>query len=436
MKRENLLSCKKCQCEITKETSDKYNGYCKNCLEKRYKKLFICIVSFLCMIFLLLYFINIILFNKESKKIVSAVSNEILDNIEYTSYSLEGKYNNKLTIKLNDSFDITDYSKLNELVQTTTDKFNKIYSKSKKQFENIKLKKFDDNTDKELNTNQTIIIIGNDSYEYSNKILKKNGIEYTLHDSELDRILKKINNSQLNSKENLTKIINNTNFNDEILNKILSISDIENFKNEIIYQKALDLYNNGDFKDSLENFNAIKPYSDSLDKINQLEILEKYQGTWEQTGDRVYRNKVIISKWKIYFLLADSTSKSAYHYSFLYTYDYELDGNELRRFYEDSDINLKQNYYLKDNILICPHDSLKNSITELQKISDDITPPEVANAGVPKIGMTKKEVESSLWGKPDKINKTKTQYSTKEQWCYSGNRYVYFENNIVTSIQK
>ena len=50
--------------------------------------------------------------------------------------------------------------------------------------------------------------------------------------------------------------------------------------------------------------------------------------------------------------------------------------------------------------------------------------------------MTKDEVLNSTWGKPEKINKTTTRYGTSEQWCYSQNKYIYFENGIVTSIQE
>lgn len=54
------------------------------------------------------------------------------------------------------------------------------------------------------------------------------------------------------------------------------------------------------------------------------------------------------------------------------------------------------------------------------------------------IGMTKVEVVYA-WGSPKDINKTTTGYGTSEQWVfgnpiYSGN-YVYFDNDIVTSIQ-
>lgn len=54
----------------------------------------------------------------------------------------------------------------------------------------------------------------------------------------------------------------------------------------------------------------------------------------------------------------------------------------------------------------------------------------------PKIGMTKSEVLNSTWGSPKKKNITENSYGTHEQWVYSGNRYIYFDNGIVTSISK
>jgi hypothetical protein len=54
----------------------------------------------------------------------------------------------------------------------------------------------------------------------------------------------------------------------------------------------------------------------------------------------------------------------------------------------------------------------------------------------PQIGMTKEKVEKSRWGKPSKINKTTTKYGVQEQWVYSGGRYVYFEDGVVTAIQE
>ncbi len=51
------------------------------------------------------------------------------------------------------------------------------------------------------------------------------------------------------------------------------------------------------------------------------------------------------------------------------------------------------------------------------------------------IGMTQEQVINSNWGSPQDINKTTTAYGVREQWVYSGYRYLYFENGILTSIQ-
>lgn len=68
-----------------------------------------------------------------------------------------------------------------------------------------------------------------------------------------------------------------------------------------------------------------------------------------------------------------------------------------------------------------------------QRSVDKITINKVS----PKIGMSKAEVAyMSTWGKPKKINKTTTKQGTNEQWVYSGNRYVYFNDNEVTSMQE
>ena len=54
----------------------------------------------------------------------------------------------------------------------------------------------------------------------------------------------------------------------------------------------------------------------------------------------------------------------------------------------------------------------------------------------PCIGMTHEEVEKSTWGMPDDINKTTYSWGTTEQWCYSNNKYIYFDNGIVTAISE
>lgn len=50
--------------------------------------------------------------------------------------------------------------------------------------------------------------------------------------------------------------------------------------------------------------------------------------------------------------------------------------------------------------------------------------------------MTEDEVRNSSWGTPKDINKTTYSWGTKEQWCYSGYRYVYLENGIVWAVSE
>ncbi|PRS80656.1 MULTISPECIES: hypothetical protein [unclassified Bacillus (in: firmicutes)] len=50
------------------------------------------------------------------------------------------------------------------------------------------------------------------------------------------------------------------------------------------------------------------------------------------------------------------------------------------------------------------------------------------------VGMSKEEVLIEGWGKPEKINKTQTADHTMEQWIYKGNKYLYFENGILSTI--
>ncbi len=54
----------------------------------------------------------------------------------------------------------------------------------------------------------------------------------------------------------------------------------------------------------------------------------------------------------------------------------------------------------------------------------------------PRIGMTAEEVKKSTWGEPKKINKTTTMFGVSEQWVYSLDKYIYFDDGIVTAIQE
>lgn len=50
------------------------------------------------------------------------------------------------------------------------------------------------------------------------------------------------------------------------------------------------------------------------------------------------------------------------------------------------------------------------------------------------IGMSEQDALDSMWGRPNKINRTTGRWGVHEQWVYDGG-YLYFENGTLTSIQ-
>ena len=61
---------------------------------------------------------------------------------------------------------------------------------------------------------------------------------------------------------------------------------------------------------------------------------------------------------------------------------------------------------------------------------------ECKRRGDPRIGMTVGQVIATCWGKPENVNRTETGRHVHDQYVYnSGNRYLYFEDGVLTSMQ-
>ena len=59
---------------------------------------------------------------------------------------------------------------------------------------------------------------------------------------------------------------------------------------------------------------------------------------------------------------------------------------------------------------------------------------EYKRKGGVRVGMTKKQVLASNWGRPVKVNTTTNAVGVSEQWVYEGS-YLYFANGILKTIQ-
>ncbi|AVM24336.1 hypothetical protein [Bacillus pumilus] len=108
---------------------------------------------------------------------------------------------------------------------------------------------------------------------------------------------------------------------------------------------------------------------------------------------------------------------------------------------DHSDLNFKQ--FKKDNLdKIKSLETLKNQNEvkdkneteeyERKKQIEDRT----LNPQSISIGMTEDDVLINGWGRPTKVNTNITKNRTLKQWVYKGNKYLYFEDGILTSISK
>lgn len=90
--------------------------------------------------------------------------------------------------------------------------------------------------------------------------------------------------------------------------------------------------------------------------------------------------------------------------------------------------SIKQGDYYSSMVKTQDDEDKKDALNE--KVNNRTDNPQSVN-----ISMTKEEVLTEGWGKPNDINRTTTANGTSEQWVYSGYRYLYFEDGILVTIQ-
>lgn len=79
-----------------------------------------------------------------------------------------------------------------------------------------------------------------------------------------------------------------------------------------------------------------------------------------------------------------------------------------------------------------------NEYTDIywQHYSDTVSDINVSEKNKPRVGMSKSEVLATDWGNPNKKNVDTYSWGTTEQWVYDKYGYVYFKNDIVTSVSE
>jgi hypothetical protein len=74
----------------------------------------------------------------------------------------------------------------------------------------------------------------------------------------------------------------------------------------------------------------------------------------------------------------------------------------------------------------------------LVTFATDVDPAQIAaeckRRGEPRVGMSAKQIESTCWGKPDRVDRLKTMQGTTDRYVYKHGRVI-LKNGIVTSVQ-
>ncbi len=355
------------------------------------------------------------------------VKNDILKNLEYENYKIEGKYYNVLNIQMKDEFENYDYSRKKNIAINLSEMFKNEYEK----YDNILINKNSKDYNNDIVKNETdakvLLNSAGNTYMYTSyRTFKKNDKEYTEERSLEEVIIQQLNDCE--NKEELIKMINATRYSKDTLKKIIDIQDIKEKCNEIIYRTAI--IHGFDYKEEIELLEKIPEYKDSKELINSIKTAHELDGEWYGGGYRW-----IINGKHCYNIYSN--------YSYKYTYDHyycKYENNILYIFNNEPQMDNLENAVFKleqDNgkLVYSPY-SLSQTKIILSKESNNTKPKDKVKILEPSIGMTKTEVENSTWGRPNKINKTTTTYGISEQWCYSNYRYIYFKDGIVTSIQE
>lgn len=268
-----------------------------------------------------------------------------------------------------------------------------------------------------------------------------------------NEVVKYYNNSQY--KEALNKI-NDINIkwkNNNVIDENIKLSILNDYSKELL-SKINELMKNGYFDDAKKLLNEYINYDKNNNQINSIllnfnEDNIKYLIKIKKYDDA---KKLIESIYPLNNIKnADNIKVNTILNSYINSKkDYDnLDSNTMYAGYTKND--LLKTYFQK--IPTSYSGILKDDICELALILfgtkeswESSFNEKLYNSQIelftdkcrinPKVGMTKNEVENSTWGKPYKINKTVTTYGTNEQWVYSEDKYIYFNNEYVTAIQE
>ena len=211
------------------------------------------------------------------------------------------------------------------------------------------------------------------------------------------------------------------------LKKFGDYKDSLEYLKDIQYNIADLYFKNGDYENAKKYYDLIKDVFEVSDKLEYIDILSPIQGSWIQEKYKFMGIKIKGTKVIICWIGSGKITSS---------HEFDIQLNQLSKSNPNIiKIQLNDSYdspyklELKNNSKLIWY----SYDTKFEFVKGSFTDEYIKE---PQIGMTADEVLESTWGAPKKRNKTTYSWGVKEQWVYSGNRYIYLEDGIVTSISE
>lgn len=219
----------------------------------------------------------------------------------------------------------------------------------------------------------------------------------------------------------------------EVDDSYLDSKDMKNQYAEIYkeanYYEAVNQFNIKNMYEAREMFIKFPDYADTQEYLNSLYF--KLEGSYGNKGNnKVYESFKLLPNSRIEMRIF----QDVYTFEWLKAEDYKF----VMNFGLVNSDSYREILSYENNVIKILN-SYDGQVDAYYKISEVPSSPvnlNIPQKSAPAIGMTPDEVRNSYWGNPKEINKTTTAYGTSEQWVYSGYRYIYFDDGVVTAIQE
>lgn len=368
---------------------------------------------------------------------IDNVKNGITEKYEYCDdIDITGEFNDFIVVRMSKEFNYLDYYEIEKDVIDITKNTEYMFE----QYVNA-MKRIDNKYEGVQFCNISIISEDN-VYQYYNKTKKltKNNEEYNAILSLKEKLNAKIN------EDKYKKYFQNIS-DEESIKHFLEIENLNDCKSEIVYQYAKTQYSIDNYNEFNIAYDLIKDYKDINELHSKLQIRHKFDGEWygkmpNASDDWNFGEALNYAthKWifcgnKAYLIYSTQNKKNTYDSFYI-----EVDNNSMYVYKNNDDVSNKEKAIVVMNYineeLQYKHKLYTTSLMSIHKTSDNTELPLTIKVKDPKIGMNKKEIESSTWGYPDKKNSDTYSWGTREQWVYKNKGYIYFENGKVTSISE